>query len=427
MAIILPTDLPAARRLRAEGVDVLAPNEDRAVGSALRIAVLNLMPNKPDTETQICRVLAESAYRVTPRFFVPDSYQSKTTPAQHIDAFYARWSQIREHEIDGLLVTGAPVETLAFEDVTYWHELRAIFDWARERIGESFYICWAAQAALQHFHGVPKHELPEKMFGVFPHRLVRPDAPLLRGMEDGFPIPVSRHTAVRADDLPGGRGIEVLAASAESGLGLVRDRQNRAVYMFNHLEYDADTLSREYFRDLREGRPVPLPRHYFPDDDPARCPAQTWRGSARILFRNWLDQVWHHRAGRNDSRQAMDWLFGAPGPVAVGACLTDMRLDVEEPLTAVPAVLRSLAAAGHAPTALKASKNGAADCTVTMRVNGVGGPAAEILLRHIFETVPGARRATFRDSQGFGGLVVASPGTRSRIEGPAACAADSAA
>ena len=427
MAIILPTDLPAARRLRAEGVDVLAPNEDRTVGSALRIAVLNLMPNKPDTETQICRVLAETAYRVTPRFFVPDSYRSKTTPADHIDAFYARWSQIRDCEFDGLIVTGAPVETLLFEDVTYWRELCAIFDWARTRIGESFYICWAAQAALQFFHGVPKHELPEKMFGVFPHRLVRPDAPLLRGLEEGFPIPVSRHTAVREDDLPGGRGIEVLAASAESGLGLVRDRHNRAVYMFNHLEYDADTLSREYFRDLREGRPVPLPRHYFPDDDPARCPAQSWRGSARILFRNWLDEVWHHRAGRKNGHQAMDWLFCGPGPVPVGASLTDMRLEVEEPLTAVPAVLRSLASAGHAPTALKTAKYGTADCTVTLRVNGVGGPAAEALLRHVFDTVPGARRATFRDSQGFGGLVVASAAARSGTGLPAARATNSAA
>lgn len=292
MSIALPKGLPAWRTLVAEGVDVRSGDDLRRSGRRpLRLCLVNLMPAKIVTETQIARLLGATAIPVELILCVPDSYRSKTAPADHIASFYRRWTQLRDEPFDGLVVTGAPVETLPFRDVDYWSELCAIFDWAQSRAIGSFHICWAAQAALHHFHGVPKHRLPEKMFGVFGHRATSTDARLLRGFGEEFPVPVSRHTEVRAADLPAQAGLTVLATSAEAGLCLIEDRARRAVFMFNHLEYDTGTLAEEFIRDERAGKPIGIPRGYFPDDDPARPPVNSWRPYGHLLFANWLGEI----------------------------------------------------------------------------------------------------------------------------------------
>jgi homoserine O-succinyltransferase len=292
--------LPARPILVDEGVEVLTDDDlHRRSGRPLRICLVNLMPNKIATETQLCRLLGATPIPVALTLCVPDSYRSKTTPARHIARFYRPWSRIRDDRFDGLVVTGAPVETLPFEDVTYWPELRAIFDWAKARIASSLYICWTAQAALYHFHAVPKHPLPAKLFGVFRQRVANADSRLLRGFGADFPVPVSRHTEVRAGDLPARAGLTVLADSGDAGLCLVEDRDNRAVCMFNHLEYDAGTLREEFLRDCRAGKPIGIPVSYFPDDDPARPAVNVWRPAAHLLFGNWLGAI--QRTARPDA------------------------------------------------------------------------------------------------------------------------------
>ena len=292
MSIALPIGLPARSVLVAEGVEVLSSDElHRRGGRPLRICLVNLMPNKLVTETQICRLLGATSIPVSLTLCLPDSYRAKTTPASHIASFYRPWSQVRDERFDGLVVTGAPVETLPFEDVTYWSGLLGILDWAKSRITSSLYICWAAQAALYHFHAVPKHALPAKISGVFRQRVAPAESRLLKGFGAEFPVPVSRYTEVRAGDLAASAGLTVLADSADTGLCLIEDRGNRAVYMFNHLEYDAETLREEFLRDRLAGRPVDVPSNYFPNDDAARSPANVWRPLAYLLFSNWLDEI----------------------------------------------------------------------------------------------------------------------------------------
>ena len=276
----------------AEGIEVRTGDElQRGAARPLRICLVNLMPNKIATETQICRLLGATAIPVALTLCVPDGYRSKTTPASHIANFYWPWSQIRDEPFDGLIVTGAPIETLPFEDVTYWPKLLAILDWAKARIPSSLYICWAAQAALYHFRGVPKHPLPRKVSGVFRHRVANAESRLLRGFDGEFPVPVSRHTEVRAVDLPARTGLSVLADSPEAGLCLIEDREKRAVYMFNHLEYDAGTLRDEFLRDRKSDPGVSIPANYFPDDDPARPALNVWRPAAHLLYGNWLGEI----------------------------------------------------------------------------------------------------------------------------------------
>ena len=292
MSIALPMGLPARRILLDEGIEVLGRNDLRRWGRLpLRLCLVNLMPNKIVTETQIARLLGATSIPVELTLCVPDSYRSKTAPADHMASFYRPWTHVREEPFDGVVVTGAPVETLPFEEVTYWSDLCRIFDWARSRMVSNIYICWAAQAALYHFHGVPKRQLPEKIFGVFRHRLTNEDSRSLCGFGQEFPAPVSRHTEVRAADLPVQAGLTVLAASSDAGLCLVEDHGNRAVYMFNHLEYDAGTLGEEFRRDQLAGKPIGIPRNYFPDNDPERAPENIWRPYGHLLFGNWLDAM----------------------------------------------------------------------------------------------------------------------------------------
>lgn len=289
MAIVLPKGLPAAETLRQEGLAVL----DRAdfTRRTLQLALVNLMPDRPATETQFARLLAQGGIDVDLTLVLPDGHEPRTTPRQHISAFYRRWSEVAARRFDALIVTGAPLEHLSFESVQYWHDLTRIFDWASARVRASYYVCWAAQAALYHFHGVRKHALRHKAFGVYPQSVIGAGSGLLRGLAPAFLTPVSRHTEVRQFELPRDGRLRPLAASRATGLCLVEDRENRAVCMFNHLEYDTDTLKREYLRDLKAGLLPPPPAGYFPGDDPAHTPVNTWRPAARRLFANWLDDI----------------------------------------------------------------------------------------------------------------------------------------
>jgi homoserine O-succinyltransferase len=289
LPISLPIGLPAATALAAEGVAVVGDAALHNGARPLRICLVNLMPKKTATETQICRLLGATPIPVEVTLCVPDSYQSKSTPESHIAAFYRRWSQIRGEHFDGLVMTGAPIEILPFEAVDYWIDLCAMLEWARARVAAGFYICWAAQAALYHFRGVPKHERTAKLSGIYRQWIVRRDSGLLRGFGDEFPVPVSRYTEVRAAELPA--AVSVLAQSAETGLCLVEDRANRATCMFNHLEYDTETLRDEFHRDRLAGRHPALPANYFPDDDPTRPAMNAWRPSAHLLFGNWLTEI----------------------------------------------------------------------------------------------------------------------------------------
>jgi homoserine O-succinyltransferase len=293
MPIKIPNDLPARTTLEREGVMIMT--EAAAIRQdirPLRIGLLNLMPNKARTETQFARLAGATPLQVELTLVKITRHTPKSTPAEHMLAFYRDWEAVRHEKFDGFIVTGAPVELLEFTEVTYWDELRAIFQWTRSHVHSTFGICWGAQAALHHFHGVPKHGLPHKAFGVFRHRNLNPASPYLRGFSDDFSIPVSRWTEVRRADLPPNAGLEVLIESDETGLCLVNDAPNRSLYMFNHIEYDTGTLADEYRRDVDAGKPIRLPCNYFPGDNPNAKPENRWRSHAHLLFGNWINEVY---------------------------------------------------------------------------------------------------------------------------------------
>lgn len=293
MPIKIPDDLPAFAALLAEGVMVMRETDAvRQDIRPLRIGLLNLMPNKIRTETQIARLLGATPLQVELTLVKITDHVSHHTSADHMEAFYRPWADVRSEKFDGFVVTGAPVERLPFEEVTYWPELCDIFDWTQTNVHATFAICWGAQAAIHHFHGVPKRELPAKAFGVFSHRNLAPPSPYLRGFSDDFAIPVSRWTEIARADLAGHPGLEILMDSPEVGLCLVEDARHRALHMFNHIEYDSDSLAQEYFRDVERGEPIALPANYFPDDDPTRRPRNQWRSHAHLLFSNWIHQVY---------------------------------------------------------------------------------------------------------------------------------------
>jgi homoserine O-succinyltransferase/O-acetyltransferase len=293
MPIKIPNNLPARSTLEHEGVMVMT--EDAAVRQdirPLRIGLLNLMPNKIKTETQFARLVGATPLQVEMTLIKITSHIPKNTPAEHMLAFYRNWESVKGEKFDGFIVTGAPVELLEFESVTYWDELRRIFDWTQSHVHSSMNICWGAQASLYHFHGVQKHTLPKKAFGVYRHRNLNSSSPYLRGFSDDFSIPVSRWTEVQRAELPANSGIEVLIESDEVGVCLVNDAPHSAVYMFNHIEYDTRTLADEYWRDINAGRPIELPRNYFPGGDPHAPPENRWRSHAHLLFGNWINQVY---------------------------------------------------------------------------------------------------------------------------------------
>ncbi|MCS5605005.1 MAG: homoserine O-succinyltransferase [Alphaproteobacteria bacterium] len=293
MPIKVPDNLPAKATLEDEGV--LLITEQVAVRQDVRpleIALLNLMPEKIKTETQISRLLGATPLQIELTLVTTSTYAPKNTSAEHMLAFYRPWDEVRERKFDGLIITGAPIETLPFQEVAYWPELTQILDWSLSHVQETFDICWAGQAALQHFYGVPKYELPEKMFGVFPYNVIGGSDGLLRGFNDEIAVPVSRYTEVRREDLPDVPGLSVLLDSDEAGLCLIRDEARRHIYMFNHLEYDTTTLADEFHRDFAAGMKIKLPANYFPQDDPARPPVNKWRAHANVLISNWVNVLY---------------------------------------------------------------------------------------------------------------------------------------
>lgn len=293
MPITIPDDLPARRTLAAEGVMVMGRADAvRQDIRPMRIGLLNLMPDKVSTETQIARLIGATPLQVELTLVSISGHVPRNTAADHMAAFYRPWEDVRKERFDGFIITGAPVEKLPFEAVSYWEEMQRIFDWTQTHVHRLLTICWAAQAALHHFHGVPKHLLPAKRFGLFPHRTLVPCSPYLRGFSDVFGIPVSRWAETRSDDLPQGSELAVLAQSEEAGLCLVDDPRHGALHMFNHLEYDTMTLADEYTRDVDGGAAIRVPAHYFPNDDPACAPENGWRGHAHLLFGNWINEIY---------------------------------------------------------------------------------------------------------------------------------------
>jgi homoserine O-succinyltransferase/O-acetyltransferase len=387
MTILLHPDLPASHSLAAEGVSVAAPQPSgpAAAVAPLRIALVNLMPNKVQTETQFARVLAASPLSVELTLVLPDSYRPTHVAADHLEAFYRRFREVEAERFDGVIVTGAPIETLPFEQVSYWAELRRIFDWARQSARSTFAVCWAGQAALQHFHGVPKHPLPAKKFGVYGHRVLRPQSPLLQRLGPELLTPVSRHTEVRRDDIPAGAGLEILADSPEAGLCLVADQELRLVCMFNHPEYDADTLGEEYVRDHALGRPIALPVNYFPGDDPERAPEASWADSARRLFGNWLEELHRHRsAGAERPRGAR--IASSTGPVLVGRAAAELSIRASDVPDAIVEVLRALDRESARPLRLRSRRLGGGEQVIEMRIEALGEVRLERLSKRLLRS-----------------------------------------
>ncbi|MEZ0396117.1 MAG: homoserine O-succinyltransferase [Anaerolineales bacterium] len=290
MPVKIPETLPARQILLSENIFVMG--EERAQHQdirPLRILILNLMPTKIATETQLLRLLGNTPLQVEITLMHMASHESKNTPAEHLTAHYVTFDAVRERKFDGMVITGAPVETLPFEEVDYWPELTEILDWQETHVFSTFHICWAAQAGLYHRYGVPKYPLPEKMFGVFLHRICSPNEKLLRGFDDLFYAPHSRHTEIRRADLEKVPEVDILAESDEAGVYIVASRDRRRFYVTGHSEYDPLTLQTEYERDRNKGLPIAVPRNYYPADDPSRPPLVRWRGHANLLFANWLN------------------------------------------------------------------------------------------------------------------------------------------
>lgn len=293
MPIKIPNGLPAHDVLRREGVMVMS--EETALRQDIRplqIALLNLMPNKVRTETQFARLIGATPLQIELTLIRMSEHTPKNTAAEHMEAFYRPFVELKAQKFDGLVITGAPIELLAFEEVTYWGELTEVFDWSQTNLHSTFAVCWGAQAMLHHFHGVQKHALAKKAFGCFRHRNRAPASPYLRGFSDEFTIPVSRWTEIREAELPPSRGLTVLMSADETGPCLIEDPGHRALYMFNHIEYDTTSLKEEYDRDIARGEPIGVPVNYFPGDDPARPPENRWRSHAHLLLGNWINEVY---------------------------------------------------------------------------------------------------------------------------------------
>lgn len=293
MPINIPSNLPARQTLEQENIFLIT--KERAVHQdirPLRILILNLMPLKIETETQLLRLIANTPLQVDIELMQTASHQSSHTPSQHLLTFYRTFSELKEEFYDGLIVTGAPVEHLEFEAVDYWPELEEILEWSKTHCFSTFHICWGAQAGLYYHYGIPKQPLPEKMFGIFEHQVLNVTHPMVRGFDEYYLAPHSRHTQSDPQAIRRCPALEVLTQSEQAGINLVVRHDCRQIFVFGHSEYDRSTLANEYFRDLKAGKPIALPRHYFPQDDPTQKPRFIWRGHANLLFKNWLNIVY---------------------------------------------------------------------------------------------------------------------------------------
>ena len=290
MPLRLPDKLPAIDILKHENIFVM--DESRAHTQMIRplkIVILNLMPLKVTTETDWIRLLSNTPLQIEINFMKLRSHTPKNTPIEHMKMFYKDFSVLSEQKWDGMIVTGAPIEQMAFEDVEYWQEITGIFDWARTHVTSTLYICWAAQAALYHFYQVPKHPLEKKRFGIFPQTPLDPLLPIFRGFDDVFMMPHSRHTEVWRSDIDKVDALRVIAEGPESGVSMVMAREGREFFITGHLEYAPDTLDKEYKRDAGKRDDVELPKNYYRDNDPAKEPLVTWRSHANLLFNNWIN------------------------------------------------------------------------------------------------------------------------------------------
>ncbi len=290
MPIKIPNGLPAAETLQKENIFVMAENRARIQEiRPLQILLLNLMPKKIETETQLSRLLGNTPLQVELELIHTMSHESKNTDPEHLLAFYKTFSEVKDRNFDGLIITGAPVEQLPFEEVEYWEELCEIMEWSKTHVHSTFHICWGAQAGLYYHFGIGKQMLPEKMFGVFPHQLDHKRSMLFRGFDDVFMVPHSRHTTVRREDIEAVPELKILASSAEAGVYAISTKRGRQIFITGHSEYDAMTLDAEYNRDIAQGKGTALPKNYYPGDDPKKKPCVTWRSCANLLYSNWLN------------------------------------------------------------------------------------------------------------------------------------------
>lgn len=290
MPIKIPNQLPATNILSAENIFVMT--ETRAITQDIRplhILLLNLMPTKVETETQLARVLGNTPLQIELELIAPAGHVSKNTSQAHMLAFYKTFDEVKDRTFDGLVITGAPVELMEFEDVDYWPELCGIMEWSKSHVHSTLHICWGAQAGLYYHYGIPKRTLSHKLFGVFEHTVEDPNFILFRGFDDHFWVPHSRNTTVSRTDIEAVPELKILASSAEAGVYAVKTDQGRQVFLMGHAEYDRDTLYREYMRDLAAGVDIQVPRHYFPGGDPSKRPSVSWRSCAHLLYANWLN------------------------------------------------------------------------------------------------------------------------------------------
>ncbi len=290
MPIKIPNGLPAAETLQKENIFVMT--ETRAEIQEIRplqILLLNLMPKKIETETQLSRLLGNTPLQVELELIHTKSHESKNTPAEHMLAFYKTFDEVKHRNFDGMIITGAPVEQMPFEEVEYWEELCEIMEWSKTHVHSTFHICWGAQAGLYYHFGIDKQPLPEKMFGIFPHKLDYKKSILFRGFDDTFMVPHSRHTTIAREDIEAVSELKILASSKEAGVYAISTKKGKQIFITGHSEYDAMTLNNEYQRDLSQGKPIKIPQNYFPGDDPKKKPLVTWRSCANLLYSNWLN------------------------------------------------------------------------------------------------------------------------------------------
>ncbi len=293
MPIKIPSDLPAYDVLKSEGVMVMS--EDHAARQEirpLRIGLLNLMPKKIQTENQFARLIGATPIQIEFSLIRMSQHKTRNTASEHMASFYRPFSDVRDQKFDGLIITGAPIEHLDFEDVTYWDEIREVFEWTQTNVHSTFGVCWGGMAMINHFHGVKKHMMEAKAFGCFRHQNLAPASPYLRGFSDDCVVPVSRWTEVYQGEIDAAPDLTTLLGSDEVGPCLVQDPAHRALYIFNHFEYDSDTLKQEYDRDAASGAPIEVPVNYYPDDDPAQMPKNRWRSHAHLLYGNWINEIY---------------------------------------------------------------------------------------------------------------------------------------
>lgn len=290
MPIKIPNNLPAVKTLQNENIFVM--DESRAIKQDIRplkILILNLMPKKIETETQLSRLLGNTPLQVDVELIHSKSHHSKNTPAEHLLAFYKTFDEVKGNNYDGMIITGAPVENLEFEQVDYWQELCEIMEWSKTHVYSTFHICWGAQAGLYYHYGVPKYNLDEKLFGVFDHTITNKRSILFRGFDDVFKVPHSRHTTIKEEDILKHKELRILSTSKEAGVYAIATDGGRQIFITGHSEYDANTLKNEYLRDLGENKPIKIPKNYFPNDDAEREPIVSWRSHANLLYSNWLN------------------------------------------------------------------------------------------------------------------------------------------